>query len=84
MKFLPNAFIILSFGGVFFKLRPCPKPCPVPPRAFTHAVPFRARAAIFGTVDHPAWNETSVCTFCMKTLLFEEPEFTVPHDVTYT
>jgi len=49
MKFLPNTFIIFGFGGFFFKLRPCP----VPPPAFTHAVPFRARAAIFGTVDHP-------------------------------
>ena len=53
MKFLPNAFIIFGFGGFFFKLRPCPKPCPVSPPAFTHTVPFRARAAIFGTVDHP-------------------------------
>ena len=37
----------------FFHTQNRAKIVPIVPPAFTHVVPFRARAAIFGTVDHP-------------------------------
>ena len=37
----------------FFQTHNRAKIVPIVPPAFTHVVPFRARAAIFGTVDHP-------------------------------